>query len=184
MAGRMQRILDADVKSIFNPNIWLLVVLIPHTLLGALVPMYQTQNGSPEFSAASYGLVTSVMLLSIYLFSSGRSLARMTAFLGTSVFLYTILVQVVAEGEGFQIEAELTPPFIYSISLNVELAPPLILWGMLGLSGFTHWNIVDGSDEERDPLEDILELADQADGEEQPSDEIDAKEIETMIENS
>ena len=55
---------------------------------------------------------------------------------------------------------------------------------MLGLSGFTHWNIVDGSDEEKNPLEDILELADKPDGEEQPSDEIDSKEIETMIENS
>ena len=184
MAGRMQRILDADVKSIFNPNIWLLVVLIPHTLLGALVPMYQTQNGSPEFAAGAYGLVTSIMLLSIYLFSSGRSLARMTALIGSSVFLYSILVNVVAEGEGFQIEAELIPPFNYNLSLNVELAPTLLLWGMLGLSGFAHWNVSEETDEEKDPLEDILELVDQPDGEEQPSDEIDSKEIETMIENS
>ena len=55
---------------------------------------------------------------------------------------------------------------------------------MLGLSGFAHWNVSEETDEEKDPLEDILELADQPDGEEQPSDEIDAKEIETMIENS
>ncbi len=143
MGEKIERILKTDLRSILNPNIWLLIVAIPHTLFGALVPMYQTSYGSNEFSAASYGLVTAIMLLSIYLFSSGKSLARMTAFLGTSVFLWIIFVQMLAEGGGFNIEAELAPPFIYSISLNVELAPPLLLWGMLGFSGFLHWNIED-----------------------------------------
>ena len=155
MGEKIERILKTDLKSILNPNIWLLIVAIPHTLFGALVPMYQTSYGSNEFSAASYGLVTAIMLLSIYLFSSGKSLARMTAFLGTSVFLWIILVQMLAEGGGFNIEAELAPPFIYSISLNVELAPPLLLWGMLGLSGFLHWNIED--DEKPDEVNEKLE---------------------------
>jgi hypothetical protein len=155
MGEKIDRILKTDLKSILNPNIWLLIVAIPHTLFGALVPMYQTTYGSNEFSAASYGLVTAVMLLSIYLFSNGKSLARMTAFLGTSVFLWIIFVQMLAEGGGFQIEAELAPPFIYSISLNVELAPPLLLWGMLGLSGFLHWNIED--DEKPDEVNEKLE---------------------------
>ena len=155
MGEKIERILKTDLKSILNPNIWLLIVAIPHTLFGALVPMYQTSYGSNEFSAASYGLVTAIMLLSIYLFSSGKSLARMTAFLGTSVFLWIIFVQMLAEGGGFNIEAELAPPFIYSISLNVELAPPLLLWGMLGFSGFLHWNIED--DEKPDEVNEKLE---------------------------
>jgi len=169
MGDKIERILKTDLRSILNPNIWLLIVAIPHTLFGALVPMYQTSYGSNEFSAASYGLVTAVMLLSIYLFSNGKSLARMTAFLGTSVFLWIIFVQMLAEGGGFNIEAELAPPFIYSISLNVELAPPLLLWGMLGFSGFLHWNIEDDENpnEDKEELEDddhsldeILELSD------------------------
>ena len=169
MGDKIERILKTDLKSILNPNIWLLIVAIPHTLFGALVPMYQTSYGSNEFSAASYGLVTAIMLLSIYLFSSGKSLARMTAFLGTSVFLWIIFVQMLAEGGGFNIEAELAPPFIYSISLNVELAPPLLLWGMLGFSGFLHWNIEDDENpnEKKEEMEDdghsldeILELSD------------------------
>ena len=166
MGEVLERVLKTDLKSMLNPNLWLLIVAIPHTLFGALVPMYQTSYGSTEFSAASYGLVTAVMLLSIYLFSSGRSLARMTAFLGTSVFLWIILVRMVAEGGGFQIEAELTPPFIYSISLNIELAPPLILWGMLGLSGFLHWNMTDAESGQNEPkdasengLSEIMELS-------------------------
>ena len=131
--------------------------------------MYQTSYGSNEFSAASYGLVTAIMLLSIYLFSSGKSLARMTAFLGTSVFLWIIFVQMLAEGGGFNIEAELAPPFIYSISLNVELAPPLLLWGVLGFSGFLHWNIEDDEnpregneklEDEDNSLDEILQLND------------------------
>ncbi len=167
MGEKIERILKTDLRSILNPNIWLLIVAIPHTLFGALVPMYQTSYGSNEFTAASYGLVTAIMLLSIYLFSSGKSLARMTAFLGTSVFLWIILVQMLAEGGGFNIEAELAPPFIYSISLNVELAPPLLLWGMLGFSGFLHWNVGDeeNSTEDKEETEDgdhsldeILEL--------------------------
>ena len=169
MGEKIERILKTDLTSILNPNIWLLIVAIPHTLFGALVPMYQTSYGSNEFTAASYGLVTAIMLLSIYLFSSGKSLARMTAFLGTSVFLWIILVQMLAEGGGFNIEAELAPPFIYSISLNVELAPPLLLWGMLGFSGFLHWNVGDeeNSTEDKEETEDddhsldeILELND------------------------
>ncbi len=169
MGEKIERILKTDLRSILNPNIWLLIVAIPHTLFGALVPMYQTSYGSNEFTAASYGLVTAIMLLSIYLFSSGKSLARMTAFLGTSVFLWIILVQMLAEGGGFNIEAELAPPFIYSISLNVELAPPLLLWGMLGFSGFLHWNVGDeeNSTEDKEETEDddhsldeILELTD------------------------
>ncbi len=169
MGEKIDRILKTDLRSILNPNIWLLIVAIPHTLFGALVPMYQTSYGSNEFTAASYGLVTAIMLLSIYLFSSGKSLARMTAFLGTSVFLWIILVQMLAEGGGFNIEAELAPPFIYSISLNVELAPPLLLWGMLGFSGFLHWNVGDeeNSTEDKEETEDddhtldeILELND------------------------
>ena len=169
MGEKIERILKTDLRSILNPNIWLLIVAIPHTLFGALVPMYQTSYGSNEFTAASYGLVTAIMLLSIYLFSSGKSLARMTAFLGTSVFLWIILVQMLAEGGGFNIEAELAPPFIYSISLNVELAPPLLLWGMLGFSGFLHWNVGDeeNSNEDKEETEDddhsldeILELND------------------------
>tara|TARA_B100000242_G_scaffold40_1_gene32 strand:- start:832 stop:1356 length:525 start_codon:yes stop_codon:yes gene_type:complete len=169
MGEKIERILKTDLRSILNPNIWLLIVAIPHTLFGALVPMYQTSYGSNEFTAASYGMVTAIMLLSIYLFSSGKSLARMTAFLGTSVFLWIILVQMLAEGGGFNIEAELAPPFIYSISLNVELAPPLLLWGMLGFSGFLHWNVGDeeNSTEDKEETEDddhsldeILELND------------------------
>ena len=169
MGEKIERILKTDLRSILNPNIWLLIVAIPHTLFGALVPMYQTSYGSNEFTAASYGMVTAIMLLSIYLFSSGKSLARMTAFLGTSVFLWIILVQMLAEGGGFNIEAELAPPFIYSISLNVELAPPLLLWGMLGFSGFLHWNVgnEENSTEDKEETEDddhsldeILELND------------------------
>ena len=169
MGEKIERILKTDLKSILNPNIWLLIVAIPHTLFGALVPMYQTSYGSTEFSAASYGLVTAIMLMSIYLFTEGKSLARMTASLGTSVFLWIIFVQMLAEGGGFNIEAELAPPFIYSISLNVELAPPLLLWGMLAISGFLHWNVekeedesdedIDSQTDDRDDsLDEILQL--------------------------
>ena len=54
MGEKIERILKTDLRSILNPNIWLLIVAIPHTLFGALVPMYQTSYGSNEFTAASF----------------------------------------------------------------------------------------------------------------------------------
>ena len=49
MGEKIERILKTDLRSLLNPNIWLLIVAIPHTLFGAVVPMYQTSYGSNEF---------------------------------------------------------------------------------------------------------------------------------------
>ncbi|MBN17447.1 MAG: hypothetical protein CMB37_04740 [Euryarchaeota archaeon] len=140
MSSSVKRILDLDIRSMLNPNIWLLIVAVSHTLFGALVPMYKSQLGSTEFISASYGLVIAVVLASIYLFTEGRSLSRMTAVVGGAVFCWIILLSLISEGGDFQLSAELAPPFIYKFSLNIELAPPMLLWGLLSLSGILHWN--------------------------------------------
>tara|TARA_B100000900_G_scaffold66190_1_gene51350 strand:+ start:1320 stop:1802 length:483 start_codon:yes stop_codon:yes gene_type:complete len=136
----LKSILDLDLRRIFNPKIWLLIVLIPHTLFGALVPLFNSDLDSEQFSSASYGLVNSVILLSIYFFTEGKALSRMTAVVGGSVFVWIMAMIVINPSNNFELSAELAPPFLYKFSFNIELAPPLILWGLLSLSGLLHWN--------------------------------------------
>mgnify|MGYP001197783986 FL=1 len=155
----LKSILDLDLRRILNPKVWLIIVLIPHTLFGALVPLFNSDIESSQFSSASYGLVNSVVLLSIYLFTHGKSLSRMTAVVGGSVFVWILAMIVINPSNNFELSAELAPPFLYKFSFNIELAPPLILWGILTVSGLLHWNGPQTNDENdfSEELDEILE---------------------------
>ena len=48
----------------------------------------------------------------------------------------------------FDFNASLEPPFLYKFSINLELAPPLLLWALLALSGLLHWNMSEAQDAE------------------------------------
>tara|TARA_B100001564_G_C20418685_1_gene569106 strand:- start:136 stop:609 length:474 start_codon:yes stop_codon:yes gene_type:complete len=155
----LKSILDLDLRRILNPKVWLIIVLIPHTLFGALVPLFNSDIESSQFSSASYGLVNSVVLLSIYLFTQGKSLSRMTAVVGGSVFVWILAMIIINPSNNFELSAELAPPFLYKFSFNIELAPPLILWGLLTISGLLHWNGSQKSDNKdfSEELDEILE---------------------------
>ena len=155
----LKSILDLDLRRILNPKIWLIIVAIPHTLFGALVPLFNSDIESSQFSSASYGLVNSMVLLSIYLFTEGKSLSRMTAVVGGSVFIWILAMIIINPSNNFELSAELAPPFLYKFSFNIELAPPLILWGLLSISGLIHWNGAQNRDEKdfSEELEEILE---------------------------
>ena len=133
-------LLDMDLRKILDPKVWLMIVAISHTLFGSLVPMLKAELGSDDFISASYGLVIGVVLLSIFFFANEEALAKMTGVIAGAVFCWIILLSLISEGGDFQLSAELSPPFIYKFSLNIELAPPLILWGLLSLSGFLNWS--------------------------------------------
>ena len=49
-----KRILDLNLRKMLNPNIWLLVVAVSHTLFGSLVPMLKAEVGSEDFISSSY----------------------------------------------------------------------------------------------------------------------------------
>lgn len=136
----LKQILDLDIRSILNPKIWLIIVAIPHTLFGGLVPLMQSNMDSSYFTSASFGLLNTVVLLSIYFFTEGTSLSRMTAVVSGAVFVWLIAMIAMTPGDSFDFSAELAPPFLYKFNFDVELAPPLLLWGLLALSGLLHWN--------------------------------------------
>lgn len=131
-----------------DPGAWLIAVFIPHTLFGGIIPMLQADTGTNEFDAATYALVNSAVLLAILMFSRGTSRARLTACVGGAVFVWILFMSVFAEQGGLEFSAELAPPFIYKFSINIDLAPPMALWGFLTVSGLAHWNEPKGMEEE------------------------------------
>ena len=83
----------------------------------------------------------------------------MTAVVGGSVFVWILAMIIINPSNNFELSAELAPPFLYKFSFNIELAPPLILWGLLTISGLLHWNGPQKSDNKdfSEELDEILE---------------------------
>jgi hypothetical protein len=147
----MIRIFDRNIKELLEPKWWLVIVAIPHTIFSAIVPLVQSEVGSDYFTNATFGLLNSVVLVSIFLFTTGRSQARMVAVTASAVFLWLLAMIAIDPANGFDFSAELAPPFLYKFSINLELAPPLILWALLALSGLLHWNRIEDQDEPLSP---------------------------------
>lgn len=136
----MKRIFDRNLKDLLTPKWWIVIVAIPHTIFSAIVPLLQSEVGSDYFTDATFGLLNTVVLVSIFLFTTGRSQARMVAVTASAVFIWLLTMIAIDPANGFDFKAELAPPFLYKFSINLELAPPLLLWAMLALSGLVHWN--------------------------------------------
>lgn len=175
----MKRIFDRNLRDLLNPKWWIVIVAIPHTIFSALVPLLQSEVGSDYFTNATFGLLNTVVLVSIFLFTTGRSQARMVAVTASAVFIWLLTMIAMDPANGFDFKAELAPPFLYKFSINLELAPPLLLWAILALSGIVHWNqseddvalddegaeTVDVSPEEQSSqLNDLRELVNQKQG--------------------
>ena len=135
-------------KDVLQPKTWLLIVAVPHTIFSALVPLSNSEIGSTYFISATFALLNTIVLLSIYSFTEGRSQARLVAVIGGAVFVWLLVMITVDPANGFDLSAELAPPFLYKFSVNMELAPPLLLWGLLALGGILNWNEDNTEDEE------------------------------------
>ena len=72
----MKRIFDRNLKDLLNPKWWIVIVAIPHTIFSAIVPLLQSEVGSDYFTDATFGLLNTVVLVSIFLFTTGRSQAE------------------------------------------------------------------------------------------------------------
>lgn len=144
----MTRLLDRNLRDFFNPKYWLVIVCVPHTLFSALVPLSQSEVGSDTFTNATFGLLNTVVLVAIFLFTAGRSQARMVAVTAGAVFIWLLSMIAMDPSNNFDFNASLEPPFLYKFSINLELAPPLLLWALLALSGLLHWNMSEAQDAE------------------------------------
>ena len=136
----MQKILDLDLRKILNPRTWLLVVLVSHTIIATIIPLLTSEADSNEFLAASYGLLISVGLATIYFIPEGQNQARMTAIIAGSVLLWILINLIADSGNNFDLSVNLEPPFLYKFDFDLSLTPPILLWAFLSLSGFVYWN--------------------------------------------
>ena len=144
----MQKVLDLDLRKILNPRTWLLIVLVSHTIIATIIPLLTSEADSNEFLAASYGLLTSVVLATIYFIPKGQNQARMTGIIAGSVLLW-ILVNLIADsGSNFDLSVNLEPPFLYKFDFDLSLTPPILLWAFLSLSGFVYWNCESNHDKD------------------------------------
>ena len=93
----MKRIFDRNLKDLLNPKWWIVIVAIPHTIFSAIVPLLQSEVGSDYFTDATFGLLNTVVLVSIFLFTTGRSQARMVAVTASAVFIWllTMLISII-----------------------------------------------------------------------------------------
>ncbi len=133
-------ILDLDLRRILNPKTWLLIVLISHTIIATIVPLFTEEADSTEFLAASYGLVISVVLASLYFIPTGETQARMTAIIAGAVLIWILATLIADSGNNFGLSVKLEPPFLYKFDFDLSLTPPILLWSFLTLSGFVYWN--------------------------------------------
>ena len=136
----LKKLLDMDLRNMLNPKFWLLVVLISHTIIGTIVPLLTSEFGGAEFQAASYGMVISVVLASIYFMTENQTQARLTATIAGATLTWIIVTLIANPANNFDLSVNFEPPFLYKFSFDIELAPPIILWAMLTLSGITYWN--------------------------------------------
>ena len=146
----MQKILDLDLRKILNPRTWLLVVLVSHTIIATIIPLLTSEADSNEFLAASYGLLISVVLATIYFIPEGQNQARMTAIIAGSVLLWNLVNLIADSGNNFDLSVNLEPPFLYKFDFDLSLTPPILLWAFLSLSGFVYWNCESNQEKEQE----------------------------------
>ena len=109
-------------KDVLQPKTWLLIVAVPHTIFSAIVPLSNSEIGSTYFISATFALLNTIVLLSIYSFTEGRSQARLVAVIGGAVFVWLLVMITVDPANGFDLSAELAPPFLYKFSRDLLYA--------------------------------------------------------------
>jgi hypothetical protein len=118
-----------QLKKILNPKIWLLVVAVGHTL-ATILPVLSDKGLNLDETEVEYAVWRIVALIIPMVFIALTFTKEIQAKLATVIAgpVWVMFVVRIAL-EGFE----------------TLLIPPLILWGLLALSGVLHgnWNMSD-----------------------------------------
>ena len=113
-----------QLKKILNPKIWLLVVAGGHTL-AAILPVLSDQGlnlDETEVEYAVWRLVSMIIPMVFIAFTFTKEIqAKLATVIAGPVWVMFVVWTVM---DGFQ----------------TLLIPPLVLWGLLALSGVLHGN--------------------------------------------
>ncbi len=113
-----------QLKKILNPKIWLIIVAIGHTL-ATILPVLSDKGLDLELTEVEYAVwrVVSMIIPMVFIaltFSTEIQAKLATAIAGPVWVMFVIWILL----EGFE----------------KLLIPPLVLWGLLALSGVLHGN--------------------------------------------
>ena len=113
------------IDTILDPQIWLVIVALAHTVVGIIVPTDREDDTSKLVSG--WFLLTTVTMLYAAFMMEGEEMARMAVVIAGPVWVWFVIV--CAQGLEYNMGKNRT-----TMSWK-ENAPPLVLWGVLALSG-------------------------------------------------
>ena len=113
------------IDTIFNPTIWLILVPLGHTGPGVILPTNWTDDTAKMM--AGWMLLTSVTLLYLVFGMDGEEQGRLALVIAGPVWVWFLVC--ISQGLEYTMGKE---PMTMTWKGN---APPLVLWGVLALSG-------------------------------------------------
>ncbi len=113
------------IDTILDPQIWLVLVAIVHAVMGVILPT-EWENDTNKL-VSGWFLLTSVTMLGTAFLLEGEEMARMAVVIAGPIWVWFVII--CAQGLEWSLGKMQT-------TMNwKENAPPLILWGILALSG-------------------------------------------------
>ena len=116
---------NSMIDTILDPQIWLVLVAVVHAIMGVILPT-EWENDTNKL-VSGWFLLTSVTMLGTAFLLEGEERARMAVLIAGPIWVWFVII--CAQSLEWSLGKMQT-------TMNwKENAPPLILWGILALSG-------------------------------------------------
>ena len=113
------------IDTILDPKIWLILVAIAHAVMGIIIPT-DWANDTAKM-VAGWMLLTTVTLVYAAFCLDGEEQARLALVIAGPVWIWFVVC--ISQGLEYTLGKE-------SMTMNwKQNAPPLVLWGMVALTG-------------------------------------------------
>ena len=117
--------MSSVIDTILDPQVWLVLVAVVHALVGVILPTEWEDDTNKLVSG--WFLLTTVTMLGTAFLLEGEAMARMAVVIAGPVWVWFVII--CAQGLEWNLGKT-------QMKMNwKENAPPLVLWGILALSG-------------------------------------------------
>ena len=113
------------IDTILDPQIWLVIVALMHAIMGVILPTDWQDDTSKLVSG--WFLLSTVTMLGTAFLLEGEEMAKMAVLIAGPIRVWFVII--CAQGLEYNLGKN-------QITMNwKENAPPLLIWGILALSG-------------------------------------------------
>ncbi len=113
------------IDTILDPQIWLVIVALIHAIMGVILPTDWQDDTSKLVSG--WFLLSTVTMLGTAFLLEGEEMAKMAVLIAGPIWVWFVII--CAQGLEYNLGKN-------QITMNwKENAPPLLIWGLLALSG-------------------------------------------------